>query len=219
MLSPTAQPRVHLTPRQMQLLRFIVSTRQSKCCSPTMAELANRLDLSRSTVFEHIAELRRKGLLSASRGRARSLTATSEALELLESIDRPADPEPFGGESIPLAGVVAAGTPIEALEQTERLSLASYFGLSDDMFALEVRGNSMIDDDIHEGDYVICKKASTAVDGQLVIAVVDDNEATLKRFYREGSRARLQPANDACEAIYSDHCRIEAIVVGLIRKL
>lgn len=119
---------------------------------------------------------------------------------------------------IPLAGRVAAGAPLEAVEDIESLSLNSCFGKSDDIFALEVRGESMINEDIHEGDYVICRRCRTAHNGQLVVAIVDDENATLKRFYKEKTRVRLQPANDDFQPIYSDNCRIEAVVIGLVRK-
>jgi len=120
---------------------------------------------------------------------------------------------------IPLAGKVAAGAPVEAVQNIESLSLTSCFGDGDDLFALEVTGNSMIDEDIREGDYVICRRSRIAENGQLVIAIVDDENATLKRFYREPDRARLQPANDDFQPIYSDNCRIEAVVIGLVRRL
>jgi len=119
---------------------------------------------------------------------------------------------------IPLAGSVAAGVPVEAVENIESLSLNSAFGSGDDIFALEVTGDSMINEDIRQGDYVICRRSRVADDGQLVIAIVDDENATLKRFYREKDLARLQPANDDYKPIYTDNCRIEAIVIGLIRK-
>ena len=113
---------------------------------------------------------------------------------------------------------MAAGLPIEAIEDKEHLSLESHFGGGDDLFALEVVGDSMIDDDIHDGDIAICRRSSVANNGQLVIAIVDNENATLKRFYKEKSHARLQPANDEYEPIYSDNCRIEAVVLGLARK-
>jgi repressor LexA len=122
-------------------------------------------------------------------------------------------------EGIPLAGVVAAGQPIEAVENKDCISINSFFGSCDDVFALAVRGDSMAGADIHSGDYVICKRGNTATDGQLVVAIVDNENATLKRFYREPGRARLQPANDDYKPIYSDNCRIEGVVIGLIRKL
>jgi repressor LexA len=118
-----------------------------------------------------------------------------------------------------LAGIVAAGTPIEAVENATDFSLESYFGIDDETFALEVRGESMVDAGICDGDYVICRRGCRADDGQLVVAIVDDDTATLKRFYKEQSRVRLEAANDDYDPIYSENCRIEAVVVGLVRKL
>jgi repressor LexA len=122
-------------------------------------------------------------------------------------------------DGIALAGKVAAGLPIEAIENKERLSLESCFGDTEQIFALEVQGNSMTDDGISDGDYVICRKSSIAGDGQLVVAIVDGENATVKRFYKEKNEVRLQPANDEYQPIYSKNCRIEAVVIGLIRKL
>ena len=145
---------------------------------------------------------------------------TWQGQELLEKLDEQncelSAPESAG---IPLAGRVAAGLPIEAVEERELLSLSSHFAPSDCLFALEVKGESMLEEDIRDGDYVICRRSKVADDGQLVIAVVGDNEATLKRFYREERSVRLQPANEDYSPIYSDNCRIEAVVIGLVRKL
>lgn len=216
----TAMPTMHLTPRQLQLLKMVGRFQQNRCCSPTLAEMACELDISRSTVFEHIAELRKKGLLSGYTNRARSLSLTSRAQELLSRLaDRSPDLYPTEPSGIPLAGTVAAGMPLEAVEDVESLSLSSCFGAGDDVFALEVTGDSMVKEDIRQGDYVICRRRSVADNGQLVVAVVDNENATLKRFYKEKDRARLQPANDDYEPIYSDNCRIEAVVIGLVRKL
>jgi repressor LexA len=109
--------------------------------------------------------------------------------------------------------------PVEAVENIELLSLGSVFGSGDGIFALEVTGDSMIDEDVRHGDYVICRRSRIAEDGQLVVAIVDDQNATLKRFYEEKGRARLQPSNDDYQPIYTDNCRIEAIVIGLLRRL
>ena len=109
--------------------------------------------------------------------------------------------------------------PVEAIENKEYFSLESCFGNTGDIFALEVKGDSMIGEDIHEGDYVICKRTAVASNGQLVVAIVDNEDATLKRFYREKIKVRLQPANVNYEPIYSDNCRIEGVVIGLVRKL
>ena len=214
----TADSEIQLTPRQLQLLRIVARSQENRCYSPTLAEMASELNISRSTAYEHIGELQRKGLLSDSANKARSLKVSSRAQRLLSDLTESYLPtaEPA---AIPLAGTVAAGLPIEAVENAESLSLNSCFGTGDDIFALEVRGDSMIDEDIHESDYVICRRQSTAHDGQLVVAIVDEENATLKRFYKERNQARLQPANDDYEPIYSDNCRIEAVVVGLVRKL
>jgi len=219
MQSRTAKIATQLTPRRLQLLRAIAHFQQNRCYSPTIAELASELGISRSTAFEHIGELRKEGLLSACPGRARSLSLTSEAQRVLNGLaEQSYNSHHQLSEGIPLVGKVAAGVPIEAIENRDCLSLCSCFGGSDDVFALEVAGDSMVGDDIRGGDYVICRRSCVADDGQLVVAIVDDENATLKRFYKEKTHARLQPANDDYEPIYSDNCRIEAIVIGLVRK-
>ena len=216
----SAQPKIQLTPRQLQLLRMIARFQENRCYSPTLAEMASELNISRSTVFEHLAELRRKGLLSGHQNKARSLKVSSRGQELLSGLPgQYSSTHAAEDAGIPLAGSVAAGVPVEAVENVELLSLGSAFGSGDDIFALEVTGDSMIDEDIRQGDYVICRRSRIAADGQLVIAIVNEENATLKRFYREKNRARLQPANDEYEPIYTDNCRIEAIVIGLLRKM
>jgi repressor LexA len=216
-----------LTPRQLQVLRHIAAFHGSRCYSPTIAELATQLNLSRSTVFEHLNELQRKSLLTTSPGRARSLRVTAQGRRVLKnrrSAAATAEADsaaggpwrPAGG--LPLVGRVAAGMPVEAVENRAELSLSACFGTGDDLFALRVSGDSMIEEDIQPGDYVICRRTDVAENGQLVVALVNEGEATLKRFYKEEDRARLQPANAAYEPTYSDNCRIEAIVLGLLRK-
>jgi repressor LexA len=209
-----------LTPKQLQVLRHIAAFHGSQCYSPTIAELASQLSLSRSTVFEHLGELQRKSLLSTCPGRARSLRLTPQGRRLLKNTQAQAvDDEDTPHTGVPLLGQVAAGLPVEAEENRDTLSLASCFGTGDDLFALQVRGDSMIEENIRPGDYVICRRAETAQNGQLVVALVNEGQATLKRFYREQDRARLQPANPDYTPIYSDDCRINAVVVGLLRKL
>ncbi len=211
--------RERLTPRQTQLLSAIASWQTSRCYSPTIGELAESLQLSRSTVFEHLEELRKKGFLSGQSSRARSLTLASKAYKFLKqtAIQDTTDTLP-AEDGIPLAGKVAAGFPIEAVENKEFISLQNLFKNNCDIFALEVKGDSMIDEGISSGDFVICRKSSIADNGQLIIAIVDDDNATLKRFYREKSAVRLQPANMQYEPIYSRNCRIEAVVIGLIKR-
>jgi len=215
----TAQPTIQLTPRQLQLLQMVARFQENRCYSPTLAEMASELNISRSTVYEHLAELRKKGLLSGYQNKARSLKVSLQGQELLNELSEQSSPTyATEVEGIPLAGSVAAGVPVEAIENVESLSLSSTFGSGDDIFALEVSGDSMIDENIHQGDYVICRRSRAARDGQLVVAIVDDENATLKRFYKEKGRIRLQPANDDYQPIYTDNCRIEAVVIGLIRK-
>ncbi|MCU0913874.1 MAG: transcriptional repressor LexA [Planctomycetes bacterium] len=214
-----ADPINGLTPKQLQVLRHIAAFHGSQCYSPTIAELASALSLSRSTVFEHLAELQRKSLLSTSPGRARSLRLTPLGRRVLRHLPADQDvPAPESGAGLPLLGQVAAGRPVEAVENPESLSLGSCFGSGDELFALQVRGDSMIEEDIRPGDYVICRRADAACDGELVVALVHEGQATLKRFYKERDRARLQPANSNYEPIYTDDCRINAVVLGLLRK-
>ena len=205
-------PTEQITPRQLQTLQEVARFRESRCYSATIAELAEALNVSRTTAFEHIAALRKKGLVTASRGRARSLRLTARANRLL-------DTDAQTNESLPLLGRVAAGLPLEAIENPETLSLRDMFGPADDLFILQAVGDSMIDEGIADGDYVVCRRSATARDGQIVVAIVDDNDATLKKFYAEPGRARLEPANTDYEPIYSDNCRIEAVVIGLLRRL
>ncbi|NLH16544.1 MAG: repressor LexA [Phycisphaerae bacterium] len=207
-----------LTPKQIEVLRCIADFRTSRRYSATIAEVADRLGVSRPTVFEHIAALREKGLLADSQGKARSLLPSSRAQRLLSEL-RDAAWQSETVEGVPLLGRVAAGTPIEAVENAEPLSLRTLFGHGDQLFALQVVGNSMIDEGIRSGDFVLCRRAATADNGALVVAIVDDDSATLKRFYKESERVRLQPANADFNPIFSRHCRIEAVVLGLIRRL
>ena len=216
-MTPTRTP-LTLTPKQIEVLRCIADFRSSRRYSATIAEIAGRLGVSRPTVFEHIATLREKGLLADSQGKARSLLLSSRAQRLLSDL-RDASPQAQTVEGIPLLGRVAAGTPIEAVENAEALSLRTLFGHGDQLFALQVVGNSMIDEGIRSGDFVLCRRASTADNGALVVALVEDDNATLKRFYKEPDRVRLQPANDDFDPIFSRHCRIEAVVLGLVRRL
>jgi repressor LexA len=155
----TSQPAIQLTPRQLQLLQMIAHFQQNRCYSPTLSEMASELNISRSTVFEHLTELRRKGLLSGYQNKARSLKVSSQGQELLSDLsDQSSRIYAEETTGIPLAGSVAAGVPVEAVENVESLSLNSTFGSGDDIFALEVNGDSMVDEDIRQGDYVICRE-------------------------------------------------------------
>ena len=143
---------------------------------------------------------------------------TARASRLLEYAGQ-LEQDDHGRDGLRLCGRVAAGTPIEAIEDVEEISLRSVFGEGDDVFALEVAGDSMIDEGIDMGDFVICKKATSAENGQMVVAIVDDDNATVKRFYREKGQVRLESSNEAYEPIYAENCRIEAVVLGVVKRL
>ncbi|WP_236782765.1 transcriptional repressor LexA [Anaerohalosphaera lusitana] len=206
----------------MEVLKLIWEFENSQCYLPTIAEVSKSMGVSRTTAYEHIAAAREKGLIASADGKARSLSLTKKARTLLKKAGVYSEKQSRGTDEeagVPLVGLVAAGAPIEAIENVERMSLGSMFGQRDDVFALEVQGDSMIEDGIFDGDLVICKTSSTAENGQLVIAIVEGDSATLKRFYREKNRIRLEPANAAYEPIYTDDCRIEARVLGLVRRM
>jgi repressor LexA len=199
-----------VTPRKMDILRFLRDYGRKNGYSPTMQEIADHLQLSKVTVFEHIGALERKGLiLRGDKHKARSL-------QLADNVEFPDEARPT---QIPLAGRIAAGVPLEALEDTETIDLETIFASDEPTFCLQVSGNSMIDDGIHNGDLVVCERRDTARNGQTVVALLDNGEATLKRFYKERGRIRLQPANAAFEPIYLDSVRIQGVVIGLIRRM
>jgi repressor LexA len=210
---------VQVTPRQRQILEAISASQHSCGCSPTMAELAQTFGLSRSTVFEHMRELRAKGLLETCPGKARSSMLTFPGQELLKRIGSNEGEVTGQSAGIPLMGQVAAGQPLEAIEDRQELSWHVLFGSDESLFSLQVAGDSMIEEGIRPGDYVICRRTCVAHDGDLVVALIHGEEATLKRFYREAQRVRLEPANARYEPIYTDDCQIEAVVVGLLRQM
>jgi repressor LexA len=177
-----------------------------------MQELADELGVSKVTVFEHVEALIKKGALLRQPNKARSLEVNPDV----------ALPDEQRTTRLPLVGTIAAGSPIEAVEDREHLDLEDLFAprpgqAPGDTFVLRVRGESMILDQIRDGDFVVVQKQTTARNGQTVVALLDSGEATLKRFYKEGSRIRLQPANDQMDPIYVDRCRIQGIVIGVIR--
>ena len=195
-----------LTPKQLRILTLIRDYQRKHGYSPTMQELADVLGVTKVTVFEHVAGLEKKGLLQRSRHRARSLELTSR-------VDFPDE----SCSSLPLVGHIAAGAPIEAIENQEKIDLENMFSARGGAFVLKVRGDSMIDDNVRDGDLVVVERRETARDGETVVALLDSGEATLKKLYREKGRVRLQPANPAFSPIYVDNIRIQGVVIGLLR--
>jgi repressor LexA len=221
-------PNRHITPKQYHTLCQVENFQKSRCYSATIGELAQALNISRATAYEHIAALREKGLLVRSAGKARSLRVTNRGEKLLEQTRiqteqadeaRACRPAANDVNTVFLRGRVCAGYGIDAIEEQTPFSLPEVFGHRSELFVLEVCGQSMIEAGISSGDYVVCRQAQTADNGQIVIALLDEEQATLKRFYRDRQAARLMPENDAFEPIYSTHCRIQAIVVGVVKRL
>jgi len=198
-----------VTPRQLEILRFIRDFRRRCGYSPTMQEIGDHMGLTRVTVFEHIGALERKGLLvRGAKHKARSLRVSDDA-EFPDEIPT----------RIAVIGRIAAGRPIEAVEDHEVLDLEELFDAPSETFILQVVGDSMIEDQIRDGDYVICERRSDAHNGETVVALLDGNEATLKKFYREKGRIRLEPANPNYKPIYVDNVNVQGVVVGLVRRI
>ncbi len=201
-----------LTPKQQAILLFIRDSQLTRGYSPTLQEVADELDVSKVTIFEHVQALIDKGALKRDSSKARSLELADKALMFDEK----------RSTKLPLVGSIAAGYPIEAVEDRQTLDLEDLFAApskSGDTFVLKVRGESMIEEQIRDGDYVICQRVKTARNGQTVVALLADGEATLKKFYREKGKVRLQPANPAFEPIFVDpaDCQIQGIVIGVVR--
>ena len=190
-----------LTKRQKQVLEFLAEFVAENHYSPSFEEIARALDLSSvATIHRHLQVLQEKGYLNRSYNRSRTLEITPKYYEEIRENRQKMSAYHSGGsgssESLatPLVGAIAAGAPLETFEDHESLSFASLVG-TDGVFALQVNGNSMVDDHILDGDYVLIQKTKRAANGEIVVALVKGAETTLKRFFREGNMVRLQPAN------------------------
>ncbi|MCA8970945.1 MAG: transcriptional repressor LexA, partial [Planctomycetes bacterium] len=177
-------------------------------------EIATNFGVSKITVHEHLTHLEKKGAIFRLRARARGIQVLHD----------PDSPEALGIEpqkemSLPLLGKIAAGRPIEAIEDRELLDLGELIPHGPNHYLLEVRGDSMIEDHILDGDYVVVERREHAQNGETVVAIIDDNEATLKRFYRESGHFRLQPANTNYPPLIRDRVQIRGVVVGVIRQV
>jgi repressor LexA len=205
-----------LTPRQKEVLDFILKFSEQHGYSPSFEEIAGGVDLaSLATVHKHVSALEQKGYLKRRFNESRSIEVAAEYKQAELTRTRSAGP----GE-IPLLGRIAAGTPVEAVQNPETLNFADFAG-SSETFALQVRGDSMIDDHILSGDYVLVQRTDRVRDGEIVVALVDGTETTLKRLYREpDGRYRLQPANAAMQPILvaSDQLQIQGRVLAVLRK-
>jgi repressor LexA len=203
-----------LTKRQKQVLDFIAGFVEENRYCPSYEEIAKGLELaSLATVHKHISILESKNYLKRGFNQSRSLEITAKYMAELHRAKPPQT-------EIPMRGRIAAGAPLEAVEQSETLNLADYLGGAG-TYALEVRGNSMIDDHICDGDVVLLEKATEARDGDIVVALVEGSDATLKRIYREpGDKIRLQPANSALQPIIvpAADIEIQGRLLAVLRK-
>lgn len=208
-----------ITKRQQQVLTCIEEFIAEKGYGPTVREVCNRMGLSSpSTVHVHLRSLEERGLINRDPLKSRSITlaydANEEPTPSLASSDLP-----YNAVSLPLVGNVAAGEPLLAEE-----NITDYFTLPTDIvgdaasFLLSVRGESMIEAGINDGDYLVVKEQSTAQNGEIVVALIDDG-ATVKRFYQEKDHIRLQPENSLMDPIIVDECIIVGKVVALFRRV
>ena len=202
---------MNLTPRQLDVIVAIRNYRHIHGYAPTMQELADQLGTSKVTIFEHVGALEKKRVIRRDKHKARSLEIiTDERL-----------PDENRSTKLPLLGNIAAGSPIEAVENREEIDMESLFHSKNGVYVLKVRGESMIDDHLMDGDYVVIERRENARNGEQVVALLDSGEATLKRFYKEGAgKVRLQPANRSMEPRYvdADRLKIQGVVIGVLRS-
>ena len=203
----------NLSTKQLNVLQYIYQTVQTQGYPPTVREIGKAIGLSStSTVHGHIDRLQKNGYLEKDPTKPRALEITAQGLEALGIQEN--------DEQIPVLGVVTAGEPILAVEEaTDFFPVPPEFkNESSDLFMLTIRGESMINAGILSGDQVIVRKQSTADNGEIVIAMTDENEATCKRFFKETDHIRLQPENDTMSPIILDNVTILGKVVGLFRS-
>ncbi|MFA6447137.1 MAG: transcriptional repressor LexA [Patescibacteria group bacterium] len=196
-----------LTPKQKEVLDYIIQFINDRGYAPSFREIADGLGLaSPSTVHVHIQALRSRGFLRSG-GAARELEPTDKAVRWGRSV------------ILPLAGLITAGLPIEAVEERETMAVPVDLAPdSANSYVLRVKGESMIEDGIHDGDYVVVERNPSPKNGDVVVALLDNAYATLKRFYRERDRIRLQPANSTMKPIYCYDPIIQGVVRAVIRK-
>ncbi len=203
---------MNLTPKQLKILQLIRDSRVRRGFSPTMQEIADDLGVSKVTVFEHVEALIKKGALIREPNKARSLS-------IAEGIAVPDESRPL---RYPLVGKIAAGYPIEKMQDDDELDvmdlLGPRVGQVGSTFALRVDGDSMRDEGILDGDYVIVERRETARNGERVVALLPDGQTTLKTLYKESDHIRLQPANPDFEPIIVKDCQIQGVVQGVLRR-
>lgn len=196
----------NLTPRQRAVYEMIRELIRSRGYGPTVREIGQRFKIrSPNGVMCHLKALEKKGLIRREPNMSRAIQLAAEPAYL---------------SGLPLVGTIAAGVLHEAVEDVERVDFSAMFDPArEELMVLRVRGDSMIEDQIADGDYVVVRRQKTARKGQIVVAVTDENEATLKRWFPEKGRIRLEPANSTMKPIYVRDARVLGVVVGVVRKV
>ncbi len=196
--------------RQQQIIDYIRQHIQSTGSAPTLREIAGAIGVSSlATVHEHLTSLEQKNLIKRKGGKTRSIELVNEDVDFSEE-----------GLEVPILGFIAAGAPIEPYtDPNASISIpASFISGKKRTYVLQVIGESMIEEQIRDGDYVVIEQADSASNGDIVVALLDNGMATLKRFFKESTRVRLEPANAKMSPIFVKNVRIQGKVVGLIRK-
>lgn len=197
-----------LTKRQKQILNFIEESIRKNGYAPSLDEISRHFELhSISTIHKHLVNLEEKGLIKRHWNRAR-------AIELMAVEEKPE------ARDVPLAGLIAAGEPIEAVRGNELVAVPEDMIGRREVYVLKVRGESMVDEQVRDGDYVIVENRTDPRNGEMVVALLNGENATLKKFYREKSQIRLQPAHPTMKPILvqDDELAIQGVVVGVMRK-
>jgi len=197
-----------LTKRQREILDYLNAFIERHGYAPSLEEVGRQFGLSSlATVHKHLSNLQEKGFIRRAWNRSRSVEIV---------------PAKTGGRSVELAllGYVAAGMPIEAISGNETISVPEDFVGKRDTYVLRVRGDSMIDEQIRDGDYVIVEDRKAAENGETVVALLSGSDVTLKKFYRENGHVRLQPANPSMRAlvVHADEVQVQGVVIGVMRK-
>lgn len=196
-----------LTKRQSEILNFIKGFIQDEDYSPSYREIGEALGISSpSTIHQHIQTLKSKGYLDLDSNSPRSLELTSKVMKLGKTIE------------LPLVGLITAGEPIEAIEERETIGVPADLVADENAYVLKVKGESMIEEGILSGDYVVVERNHSPLNGDVVVALLNNAYVTLKKFYRETNRIRLQPANSTMKPIYCRDVAIRGIVRAVIRK-
>jgi repressor LexA len=197
----------NLSKRQSEVLNFVKSFVKDYDYAPSYREIAEACGISSpATIHQHIQTLKSKGFLQLDPSAPRSLALTSKVMKMGKTIE------------LPLLGLITAGEPIEAIEENETIGVPADLVRDDNAYVLKVKGTSMIEDGILSGDYVVVERNHSPKNGEVVVALLNNAYVTLKKFYRETNRIRLQPANSTMKPIFCKDVAIRGIVRAIIRK-